>query len=176
MPDFFNGAGMSAATQRIPVYVLEDLVWKLNPKRFPGIPPTLVALTGFVLGAAFFTSDIRAVVIIHTGIVLARVDGNTDESRVLGSYSNLLRNWIRLISRAGLSPHEFMEVQVLSAEKVGFLGPTNAGTDHLFRLSNEKCGVSRSPAFEIRRVMFPESKDGYSDSGVRIPSFHWRIS
>src|SRR5256885_1684187 len=126
MPDFFKGAGMSTSTQRTPAYVLKDLVRKLNPKRFPGIPPTLAALAGFVVGAAFFTPYIRAVVITDSGIVLAWVDGKTDESRVLGSYSNILRNWIRLISRAGLTPHEFMEVQALFAEKVGFLGPTNA--------------------------------------------------
>lgn len=117
---------MSTATQRTPAYVLKDLVRKLHPKRFPGIPPTLVALTGFVLGAAFFTPYIRTVVITDSGMVLVRVDGNTDENRVLGSYSNILRNWIRLISRAGLTPPEFMEVQALFAEKVGFLGPTNA--------------------------------------------------
>ena len=85
MPDFLKGAGMSTGTQRTPAYVLKDLVRKLNPERFPGIPPTLVALTGFVLGAAFFTPYIRAVVITDSGMVLARVDGDTDESRVLGS-------------------------------------------------------------------------------------------
>lgn len=126
MPDFFKGAGMITATQNIPAYVLKDLVRKLNPKRFPGISPTLAALTGFVLGAAFFTPYIRAVVITDGGIVLARVDGTTDESRVLGSYSSILRHWTCLISRAGLTPHEFMEVHELFAERVGFLGTTNA--------------------------------------------------
>jgi hypothetical protein len=88
------------------------------------MPPALAALTGFILGTEFFTPHITGLVINDTGLVLARVNGDTDARRVLGSYSDVLRNWMHLISRVGLTPHEFMEVQSLFAEKVGFLGPT----------------------------------------------------
>jgi hypothetical protein len=90
------------------------------------MPPNLATLTGFILGAAFFTAYITEVVITSSGIVLARVHGDRDESRVLGSYSDVLRSWIGFISRAGPTPREFMEVQCLFAERVGFLGPTDA--------------------------------------------------
>jgi hypothetical protein len=114
------------ATQAISAYVLKDLARKLNPRRFPGMPPFLAALTGFVIGAEFFTPRITAVEVTGSGTVLARVDGDAAERRVLGRYPDILRSWLRLISRAGFSPREFMEAQYLFAEKVGFPGPTNA--------------------------------------------------
>jgi hypothetical protein len=81
-----------STSQPILVYLLKDLARKLNPERFPGIPPTLAALTGFILGAEFCTPYITAVVISDKGTVLARINGDT--SRVLGSYSAVLRNWM----------------------------------------------------------------------------------
>ena len=117
---------MSTASQGISAYILKDLLRKLSPERFPGMPPTLAALTGFILGARFCRPYIRAIVVTDGGIVLARTNDQADAGRVLGSYSDVLRNWMRLISRAGLSPVEVMAVQSLFAAKVGFLGPTNA--------------------------------------------------
>jgi hypothetical protein len=118
-------AGMDTF-QRIPAYVLKDLVRQLNPRRFPGMPPAMAALTGFVLGAEFQTAWITAVEITGSGTVLAQVDGDATERRVLGRYSDLLRSWRSLVSRAGLIPLEFIEVQCLFAKKVGFPGPPNA--------------------------------------------------
>lgn len=117
---------MTILAQQISAYVLKDLIRKLSPERFPGMPPTLVALTGFILGASFGRPSIIAVVVTDSGIVLARANGDTDVRCVLGSYSDVLRNWMRLISTADLSQGEFMEVQSLFAQKVGFPGPTDA--------------------------------------------------
>ena len=114
-----------STSHRISAYLLKDLARKLNPARFPGMPPALAALTGFILGAEFCMPYITAVVISDSGTVLARMHSDTDSRRVLGSYSAVLRNWMRLISRAGLTSHEFMEVQCLFAQKIGFFGPTN---------------------------------------------------
>jgi hypothetical protein len=74
----------------------------------------------------FGRPSIIAVVVTDSGIVLARANADTDARCVLGSYSDVLRNWMRLISTAGLSQREFMEAQSLFAEKVGFPGPTDA--------------------------------------------------
>jgi hypothetical protein len=121
----FRRAGMTP-TQAISAYVLNDLVRKLDPRRFPGLPPLLAALTGFVLGAEFVVPRIIAIEITDGGTVLARVGDDADERRVLGRYSDLLWNWLQLISRADLTSREFMEVQYLFAQKIGFPGPTNA--------------------------------------------------
>ena len=115
---------MHAPSQIISAYLLKDLVRKLDPRRFPGMPPVLAALTGFLLGAEFFTPSISEIVITDSGIVLARVNGDTDAKHVLGRYSDILQGWMSLLSRGGLTPHEFAQVQCLFAEKVGFLGPT----------------------------------------------------
>jgi hypothetical protein len=117
---------MFRPTQSISAYLLKDLVRKLDPSRFPGMPPILAALTGFILGAEFFCPRIIEVVITDTGTVLAGVNGDAIEGRVIGSYSDVMRNWMRFISQAGITLQEFMAVQCLFAEKVGFFGPANA--------------------------------------------------
>lgn len=89
------------------------------------MPPILGALTGFILGAEYLSPRITAVEITCSGTVHARVDGDASENLVIGRYADVLKNWRRLISGAGLTPREFMEVQYLFAEKVGFLGPTD---------------------------------------------------
>ena len=116
---------MITSTQAIAAYLLNDLIRKLNPRRFPGMSPILSALIGFVLGADFFGPNIAAVTVTQSGTVVARINGDTS-TRVLGNYPDLLRSWMRLISRVGLSQREFLEVQYLFAERVGFVGPTNA--------------------------------------------------
>src|SRR4051812_11337088 len=49
-----------------------------------------------------------------------RVGGDSGASHFLGSYADVLRNWLRLIAAAGLSQREFIEAQCLFAERVGF--------------------------------------------------------
>jgi hypothetical protein len=85
---------MSTTAQEISAYILKDLVWKLSPTRFPGIPSTLAALTGFILGARFCHLHITGVVVIASGTVLARTNADLDARRVIGSYSDVLRTWI----------------------------------------------------------------------------------
>ena len=99
---------------------------EVEPCKIPRMPPTLAALTGFILEARFCLPHITDVMVTDSGIVLARTNADIDATRVLGSYSDVLRNWMRLISSAGLSSREFMEVQCLFAAKIGFLGQTNA--------------------------------------------------
>lgn len=125
VPDL-QGAGMSSAAQGISAYILKDLVRKLSPGRFPGIAPTLAALTGFILGARFRRPYITQVVVTESGIVLAATNDDKDARLVLGRHSDVLRSWMHLICSAGLTRNEFMEVQSLFAAKIGFLGPTTA--------------------------------------------------
>jgi hypothetical protein len=47
-------------------------------------------------------------------------------SHFLGSYADVLRNWLRLMAAAELSRREFIEAQCLFAAKVGLFGPTSA--------------------------------------------------
>jgi hypothetical protein len=117
---------MSSPPERIPAYVLKTLVEKLRPARFPGMPPVLAALVGFVIGAQFCGPGIEEIVVTPDGSVLARTSGERAANRLLGSYPEVLRRWVRGVAAVGLSQREFIEAQYLFASRVGFFGPTNA--------------------------------------------------
>ena len=117
---------MSSPHERIPLYILKTLVEKLGPTRFPGMPPALAALVGFVIGARFCDPSIEEIVVTPEGSVLARAIGERAANHFLGSYPELLRSWVRILAAAGLSQREFLEAQSLFALRVGFFGPTNA--------------------------------------------------
>ena len=102
------------------------LIQKLDPSHFPRMSGVMAALVGFVVDTAFVEPRIAEIFISQDGIVLARPEGDPGLTHFLGSYSDVLRNWLRLIAAAGLSQREFIEAQCLFASKVGFLGPTSA--------------------------------------------------
>jgi hypothetical protein len=49
-----------------------------------------------------------------------RANEDADGKRILGTYSDILWNWMRLVPRARLCPLELSEVHFLFATKVGF--------------------------------------------------------
>ena len=102
------------------------LIQKLDPSQFPRMSGVMAALVGFVLDTAFVEPRIAEIFVSQDGIVLARPEGDPAASHFLGSYADVLRNWLRLIAAAGLSQREFVEAQCLFAAKVGFFGPTSA--------------------------------------------------
>jgi len=69
---------------------------------------------------------IAEIFVSQDGIVLARPEGVPGASHFLGSYPDVMRNWLRLIATAGLSQREFIVAQCLFAAKVGFFGLTSA--------------------------------------------------
>ena len=117
---------MSSSRGRIPANVHKTLVEKLHPARFPGMPPVFAAIVGFVIGAQFCDPCIEEIVVTPDGSVLARTGGARAANHLLGSYSEVLRSWVRVVAAAGLSQREFIEAQYLFALRVGFFGPTNA--------------------------------------------------
>jgi hypothetical protein len=125
MPESFKGAGMNTPQKAISAYLLKTLVDKLRPERFPGMPSASAALVGFVLGARFCDPYIAEVAVTSRGLVLARAH-EAAAKHALGSYADVLRNWLRLVSAAGLSQREFIEAQCLFASKIEFFGPTSA--------------------------------------------------
>jgi len=90
------------------------------------MPPVLAALIGFVIGAQFYDPGIEEIVVTPDGSVLARTSVEHAANRLLGSYPEALRSWVRVVAAAGLSQREFIEAQYLVALRVGFFGPTNA--------------------------------------------------
>lgn len=110
----------------IAAFTLKELVEKLRPARFPGMSGAMAAIVGFILGAHFSEPSISEIAVTSDGFVLARCEGEPTASRFIGSYSDLLRNWQRLLARAELSQRELIEAQALFAAKIGFLGRVTA--------------------------------------------------
>jgi len=109
----------------ISAYILKSLIEKLRPGRFPGMPEEFASFVGFVIGARFSDKDI-AEIVVSDDRVFARVEGESEQTYLLGHYADILRAWLRFVAAAGLNNQEFYEVQCLFALKVGFYGPTNA--------------------------------------------------
>lgn len=98
------------------------LTQKLHPNRFPGMSTAMAAIVGFVIGERFTQPAIAEIVVTSDGLVLARTDGEASETHFIGTYADVLRNWLRLIAVAGLSASELTEAQALFAAKIGFFG------------------------------------------------------
>jgi hypothetical protein len=81
---------------------------------------------GFVIGERFTQPAIAEIVVTSDGLVLARTDGEASETHFIGSYADLLRNWLALIAIAGLTTRELIEAQTLFAAKIGFFGTETA--------------------------------------------------
>ena len=102
------------------------LARKLHPSWFPRMSSVMAAIVGFVIGARFTEPAIAEIVVTSDGFVLARADGEADAKHFIGSYSDLLRNWLGLIGVAGLNTYELMEAQTRFAAKIGFFGKETA--------------------------------------------------
>ena len=113
-------------SETISAYTLKALVEKLRPSRFPGMPPVVAAVVGFTLGVRFVDPAIAEIAVADDGRVLARADGEAAMRRVIGSYTDVLQNWLAAIQAAGLTRKEFMEAQSLFASKVRFFRPPSA--------------------------------------------------
>jgi hypothetical protein len=102
------------------------LARKLRPNRFPRMSSVMAAIVGFVIGTRFTEPAISEIVVSSDGFVLARADGESGANHFIGTYSDLLRNWLGLIGVAGLTTRELIEAQALFAAEVGFFGRETA--------------------------------------------------
>ena len=55
-----------------------------------------------------------------------RTVGEDSKLHIIGSYKDLLRNWMSLLAAAGLTSSELVEAQALFAAKIGFFGEATA--------------------------------------------------
>ncbi|HET9409789.1 MAG TPA: hypothetical protein VFO39_21310 [Candidatus Sulfotelmatobacter sp.] len=117
---------MNTSEQRISAYTLRSLIRKMHSDRFPAMSPRMAALVGFIVGASFIEPPIADLRVSTAGTVLARIEGESVAKHVIGEYGDLLCAWHALVSAAGLSKEEFVAVECLFAQRVGFFGPTVA--------------------------------------------------
>lgn len=98
---------------------------KLHPSRFL-ISPKMTAIVGYILGETYVDPPIWEMVVTSDGFVLARVGGHVGCDTFIGSYSDLYRNWMRLLNAAELTDEEQIEAQCRFAELVGFYSEVTA--------------------------------------------------
>jgi hypothetical protein len=86
----------------------------------------MAAIVGFVVEQDFTEPAIANIIVTAKGVVIARTDGEASALHIIGTYPDLLRNWMALLAAAGLSASELVDAQLLFATKVGFFGEANA--------------------------------------------------
>lgn len=82
---------------------------KLHPRRYPGMSPKMAAIVGAILGEKYTTPALVELVITSDGFLLGREEGDIGYNEMLGSKTDLYRNWANLLDVAGLTDEERME-------------------------------------------------------------------
>jgi len=96
---------------------------KLNPARFTRMSGKMAAMVGYIVGAEHWGNPpIREMIVTSDRFVLGRIGEQIGFDTFFGSYADLVRNWLSLLSAADLSSAEFWEAECLFAERVGFYG------------------------------------------------------
>ena len=108
--------------QKFSPELLSVLAEKLHPSHFPRMSRAMAAIVGFVVEADFTEPAIADIIVTSKGLVIVRIDGELSTNHMVGAYTDLLQNWVKLLRVAGLTTQEWIEAQGLFAAKVGFLG------------------------------------------------------
>ena len=106
--------------QSVPAKV--RLQHKLAPNRFPNMSPLMAAIVGHLVDFVFVQPPIREIVVTSDDFVLARVGEDSGANLFIGSYTQLLENWARLLTSAGLTNAEWIEAEAQFAAKIGYFG------------------------------------------------------
>ena len=101
------------------------LAEKLHPNRFPRMSRVMAAIVGFIVEADF-TEPAIAEIVTSKRLVIVRTDGQVSTNHIIGAYTDLLQNWVALLTVAGLTTQEWIEAQGLFAAKIGFFGGETA--------------------------------------------------
>jgi hypothetical protein len=97
---------------------MPTLIDKLHPNRFSGMSGRMAAVVGYVLGQEWSAPRIVELVVTSDGWVLARNAGHVGFDTIIGTVDDLERNWKNLLSAAGLTGDERLEVGKCYAQAV----------------------------------------------------------
>lgn len=92
---------------------------KLDPRRFPSISPMFGAIVAYIVGERLADQAIAEMTVTSDDIVMARVDGDTGFNNIIGSFSDLVSNWVSLLGVAGLTDSEHHAAEMLFAKALG---------------------------------------------------------
>ena len=79
--------------------MVESVNKKLNPPRFPGMSPKMVAIVAYVLGMEPLTHPhMVELTVTSDGFLLSRNDGHIGFDNFLGEVGDYKKNWEKLIT------------------------------------------------------------------------------
>jgi hypothetical protein len=78
----------------------------LHPRLFPNMSGKMAAVVGYILGEVWSKPSIVEMVVTSDGWVLARNDGHVGFDTIVGTATDLDRNWNNLLRAAGLTSEE----------------------------------------------------------------------
>lgn len=91
---------------------------KLHPTRFPELSGRMAAVVGYVLGESWAEPAITDLAIAVGGVVFAATTEDPCMNSLIGSASDVRRNWAALLDAAGLDTAEREVAERLFATRV----------------------------------------------------------
>ena len=98
--------------------VQESLVAKLDPRRFTGMSPKMMAIVGYIVDEKYNWPNIEEMIITEDDMVLARESCDFGYNAFIGAKSDLDRNWRNLIEVADLTQEEEKIAMLLYKRKI----------------------------------------------------------
>jgi hypothetical protein len=86
----------------------------------------MAAIVAFLIDAPVTRPTIAEIIVTADGFVLAGVEDDVGANHFIGTYSDLVRNWLALIAVAGLTKEERIAAETLFASKIGYFGRADA--------------------------------------------------
>lgn len=90
----------------------------LHPKRFRGMSPKMAAIVGFILDIECTNPSIAEMAITSDGFVIARHKGDAGMNDMMGTETDLSRNWSELLAAAELSPDDRKAAQDMFQNRI----------------------------------------------------------
>jgi hypothetical protein len=112
--------------RRSPTQLLKRVAEKLHPKRFPKMSGQMAAVVAFLIDQQVTRPAIVEIVVTSDRFVLAGVDDDVGTNHFVGTYGDLVRNWLALLAVAGLTRDERIAAETLFASKIGYFGRADA--------------------------------------------------
>jgi hypothetical protein len=127
MPELsFRSLGMNKPQQFNSIHLQNALARKLHPSRFPRMSTVMAAIVGFIVDQRFTDPSIIDIIVANNGVVVVRTDAEVNANHIIGTYTDVVRNWAALLAAAELTSAEVIEAQSLFAAKIGFLWEASA--------------------------------------------------
>ena len=97
---------------------LEVLQKKLYPGRFPGMSGRMAAILGYILDKKWTDPFIDEMVVTSDGFMMASNSNTVGANAMIGTISDLQRNWEALLDAADLTLEERVNAERLFAVKI----------------------------------------------------------